>query len=570
MSKQGRTGRSAMSPLGRQMQQMARVNEFAEKTGMPLDEAADKLNDLKQEARNQSGPRISRRDFLKLSGMAALSLAFSTRARFASTLSGNPDVAVVGGGLAGLRAAHYLMGSTLDVRVYEGNDRLGGRCYTNRGFFADNMHAEMGGQLINIDQEGIQKLCKSLRIPLEDLSLDSKKEVTYFINGRHVAASNLQTQWVKNNYYKKFQAALKAAPWAPYYYKHKREHARLDNLSVNQWLNEVGIGANSDFGQVMQSTHLAEYGLNGDEGSALNLIYILAWNGKSLEPIEGSEVAYQIEGGNDRLVHAMADEIGASRIAMGKELIAISGEASGPYTLSFADGSEITAPKVILTIPHTTLRDVDIDSRIWNQFSQAKQDLVQNLGMATSNKFIIQFNKKFYLDQFTSPNGIKIKPTGDLYTNIGNGLVNCAWDETMGQRQLNPSNKGMMVCFPGRARAEAMHSTGLNVAAHNDDVNEFTAQIEQGIPGAIANLTGGSDPNQRKALAANWKMNKWTKGAYSAQLVGQWTRTTGAGEEVVGGNLHFAGEWTDVENGGFLEGAVNSGERAAQEVAQDT
>jgi monoamine oxidase len=81
---------------------------------------------------------------------ASLSLA-------ASRQSGNPGVAVVGGGLAGLRAAHALLeiDHTIDVRIYEGNDCLGGRCYTNHGFFDDNMHAELGGHLINLDQRDI-------------------------------------------------------------------------------------------------------------------------------------------------------------------------------------------------------------------------------------------------------------------------------------------------------------------------------------------------------------------------------------------------------------------------------
>ena len=45
--------------------------------------------------------------------------------------------------------------------------------------------------------------------------------------------------------------------------------------------------------------------------------------------------------------------------------------------------------------------------------------------------------------------------------------------------------------------------------------------------------------------------------------------TTFAGDEgVQEGNIHFAGEHTEPESQGFLEGAVLSGERAAQEIAR--
>ena len=121
---------------------------------------------------------------MQIAGMATLGFALSTRTGLAfSALTGNPDVAVVGGGLAGLRAAHSLLDleSTWDVRIYEGNDRIGGRVYTNRDFFADNMHAELGGQLISSEQLAIRQLCHSLGVGLEDVWSDSSREETYLL-----------------------------------------------------------------------------------------------------------------------------------------------------------------------------------------------------------------------------------------------------------------------------------------------------------------------------------------------------------------------------------------------------
>jgi hypothetical protein len=58
----------------------------------------------------------------------------------------------------------------------------------------------------------------------------------------------------------------------------------------------------------------------------------------------------------------------------------------------------------------------------------------------------------------------------------------------------------------------------------------------------------------------------WARGSYAAYLPGQYTRYYG----YVGkpeGAIHFAGEHTALSNQGFLEGAVASGERAADEIA---
>lgn len=563
-----RPSRPARSPLGRALQGLARASALADRAGRPFADMIAEL-DASRYVTPRALERPDRRRFLEWSGKAALGVALAVRARVSfAALSGDPDVAVVGGGLAGLRAAHRLLDRrpTLDVRVYEGNERLGGRCYTRRGFFADDLHAELGGQFINRDQLAIQRLCQSLGLPLEEIWSARGREATYLLHDRHVKASAMQELWADSQYYRIFGDARRLAPWPPLYDQHNAEHVRLDRLTVNEWLDEVGIGAETDFGHLMQSTHAAEYGLGGDEGSALNLIYLLAWNGRSLDPLSGYDEAYQIEGGNDRLVSALAAEIGEARLHLGRELSAITGDVSGPYTLRFIDGSEVTAPKVILAIPHTTLRRIEIDRRIVEGFSPAKRRAIDELSMARSNKLQIQFDRKYYLEKFRTEEGWTVWPDGTVYTSVLASAVTCAWDETVGQRRSHPSTKGIVICFPGAERADAMITSGLDVPAEDQDVIEFVRQLESAIPGAATTLTGGDDPAAWRALASNWVRNPWTNGAYTAFCPGQWTSMNGAGEEVVGGNLHFAGEWTDIENGGFLEGAIASGERAAREV----
>lgn len=60
-------------------------------------------------------------------------------------------------------------------------------------------------------------------------------------------------------------------------------------------------------------------------------------------------------------------------------------------------------------------------------------------------------------------------------------------------------------------------------------------------------------------------MDPWHRGAYSYWRLGEYTTFSGY-EGVQEGNIHFAGEHTDPEEQGFLNGAVTSGERAASEV----
>ena len=69
-----------------------------------------------------------------------------------------PSVAVVGAGLAGLTCAYVLAKHGIASTVYEANpDRLGGRCWTSRGW-AHGQTAEHGGEFIDTVQHSIRHL----------------------------------------------------------------------------------------------------------------------------------------------------------------------------------------------------------------------------------------------------------------------------------------------------------------------------------------------------------------------------------------------------------------------------
>ena len=86
---------------------------------------------------------------------------------------------------------------------------------------------------------------------------------------------------------------------------------------------------------------------------------------------------------------------------------------------------------------------------------------------------------------------------------------------------------------------------------------QFLAQIEPVLPGITSQWNGS-------ATVDYWPGNPWTKGSYSYWKVGQYTKFAGAeGEQE--GTCHFAGEHTSIEFQGYLNGGVESGERAAAE-----
>src|SRR6266498_2669244 len=72
------------------------------------------------------------------------------------------SVLVAGAGLAGLAAARDLTGFGARVTIVDARDRVGGRVWTIRDGFAEQQHAEAGGDMIDEAQGEIRQLADEL------------------------------------------------------------------------------------------------------------------------------------------------------------------------------------------------------------------------------------------------------------------------------------------------------------------------------------------------------------------------------------------------------------------------
>ncbi len=65
----------------------------------------------------------------------------------------------------------------------------------------------------------------------------------------------------------------------------------------------------------------------------------------------------------------------------------------------------------------------------------------------------------------------------------------------------------------------------------------------------------------------NWSRHRFALGSYSCQKPGQYTGFFGIeGQPELDGRLLFAGEHTSTDYSGFMNGAVESGQRVAVEI----
>ena len=104
---------------------------------------------------------LTRRDLLRNAGMLGLAAAGTTsigRLLSSADAALAPRTVVVGAGLAGLTAAHRLKQAGIVAEIHEASNRVGGRCWTIRGAFADGQIAEHGGELIDQGHAAIRQL----------------------------------------------------------------------------------------------------------------------------------------------------------------------------------------------------------------------------------------------------------------------------------------------------------------------------------------------------------------------------------------------------------------------------
>jgi len=503
-------------------------------------------------------PPIARRHFLKLAGIAAA--AFAARPRRAQGAQPQPRIAIVGGGLAGLRCAHKLSERGLFSTVYDAQTP-GGCCETNRGYFRNNQIAEMHGEFISSEHTAVKDLGAGFSLELDDLwAYPTHTEDTYFFNGAIYTQSQLNADW-KSFGYDVFHRAVQQVPAPQSRDAHSELAATWDGQDVRTWLTDhLPGGVDTNFGHMCLEATIGNFGGAPEDTSALNTIFMLGYNtsgnNRQYQPpsypyVSGTDERWHFTGGNDQMVSGMIDELPVGSIQTGMALVALKDNGNSTYTLTFKRGAstiQVVANHVVLALPFKTLRNVDLKRA---RLSALKMTAINELGMGTSGKVIFQFNGHPWVKSGFDGNCLADSPT------------NWLWEMNY-QPDNNNAPTGILVQYPGAGttpdyvkKYRVTQDEGVPPAKM---VNDILGSIEPIFPGCKAAYNGG--------LAwYHFGLNDpWLQGGYSYWRVGQITGFSGY-ERVPEGNIHFAGEHTSQDFQGYMEGALRSGERCALEIS---
>lgn len=482
----------------------------------------------------------SRRDFIRNIGIATAALAAAPSALAAA----NPStrVVVIGAGLAGLTCAYRLKQAGINATLYEASTRLGGRCWTLRGHFADGQIAERGGELIDQGHTAIRQLCQELRLPLDNLLAAEQNGTEPFYHFDGVPYSYAQAVNDVKQIWQQLKRDLSEASYPTLYNNFTQRGWELDHMSIADWIEQtVPGGRTSRLGQLLDVAYNIEYGLEIERQSALNLLYLMGYSGQGQLRLFGpSNEKYHVRGGNDQIVTRLASGL-QSQISTGASLVAVRRKASGTFTLTFQTGRrtfDTTADKVVFALPFAVMNSaVDLTSA---GFSDLKMTAIRELTMGTNSKLNVQFTHRPWRN---------LGNNGDSFSDAG---YQATWEVTRGQA----GNSGILVNYTG---GNYGNTFGSGTPAQR--AQQFLQQINPVMPGIGSAWNG-------LATVDHWAGNPLARGSYGCWLVGQYTRFVGVEREQEG-NAHFCGEHTSIDAQGYLEGAVETGERAAAEVAAD-
>jgi monoamine oxidase len=480
---------------------------------------------------------------LKLAAGATLLAACTPKA--ASSAATAP-VVIVGAGTAGLTAAYRLQQAGVPAQLYEASNRAGGRMFTKRDGFPDGLFCELGGELVDSDHVQLIALATELGVPIQPLLEGDPGEDLFFFGGKIRTVKDMLDPVKGSGAFVRIAKAIATDQgqligpddaWT--------DRARaLDATPLSDYLNGLRSGSKDDWViDMLDGAYAGELGLPTSQQSALNLVdYISVDTTKPFSVFGDSDEAFRIQGGSSSLPEALFAKLDdAYKPKFGWTLTGL--ERSGAGVRIAFDGPDgptaVEAPQVILALPFTRLREVQGLGALG--LGAAKMKAIQELSYGQNSKVMTATSSRVWR---TREAGLPAPSNGSVYTDLPFQQV---WETSRGQDGAS----GLLTNFlapPASLKPEAELRATLR-----DGLTRYSPAIAESLTSTGA--------------AMFWPRHPQIRGSYACAGVGQYTsilEETSSPE--LDGAILFAGEHTSPEFLGFMNGAVESGERVAREL----
>jgi monoamine oxidase len=360
------------------------------------------------------------------------------------------------------------------------------------------------------------------------------------IDGRLVRVSDNGPQaagqdTVDDIYEKITELANGISPHAPWEAKDAKE---LDSTTFAQWLRDEKLGdprarewAGVEVGSVPSASPA--------EISMLQLGWLIhsCESIKSLFDFDGGAQQDRVVGGTQPVAQKIADRLGGA-VKLGKPVRRIVKTDSGSMEV-YADGLVVNAKHVIVALPPNLAGAIEYEPSLPTARTQVTQRWPQGLVVKVS---------MVYRERLWARNGQSGKSFD--YTAFMSETADSS----------NSEDDGAMGILTGFVYADKAREILLKSSEERKAI--LLAEVEKRFElKAMANPVNYHE--------TNWSMQQWTRGCFTGFLTPGATTLFKSAVREHCGPIHWAGTETATEWPSFIEGAIRSGERAANEVVQN-
>ncbi len=415
-------------------------------------------------------------------------------------------ILVIGAGLAGLSAARRLRQAGHDVTVLEARDRVGGRTYSPREGFADGQHCDLGGELVTSDYHALIGLCHQVGVPLSE-PVDIERPDTALtetpLEG-YLAEGRIIVggELLTGARFADADAEIRAA---------LRSVPPAEHEIMEQWTRRAQLSADAMGAVVGIGRMPVQY----DPGKT-DCHYLVEAHVGAIR---------RIIGGSQRLCEALTPDLDVRLEAPVRAIR----QAGGRVQVELEGGDRLVADRVIVTVPPFVVPTLGFDPPL-----PANQVAVLNsMQRAAGGKVI---------GQYVEGDAVRAALSRAVFTD---GPLNTAWVSNHYVTQ-GPAVVSGFICGAHRHLLE-QDETALALL---DEV------VSTAVGGSVTRVA-----SHRK----NWTEDPYALGMGATLPVAQ--RAAMVAQTVTPERrVHFAGDYTEVDLNGTMEGAVRSGLRAADEV----
>ena len=441
------------------------------------------------------------------------------------------DYIIIGAGSAGLSAAYELKKQGASVLVLEARERVGGRTWSGT---LEGAEVDWGGEWIGSGQPLVYALIKELGLrtfPTFDTGLKILE-----LNGRLSTYRGtipgmapwklLQIQmaiWIIDAWANKLDID---EPW-----KHpKASEWDATTLDAVRKTFMWSADARATMDAAMRT-------IFGAESGDLSMLHMLAYvhSAGSMNNLIATDSGFQhdrVAGGTQSISLALMNAIGAERVLLGQPAAAIAQDASGVRVTTSA-GKTFQAKRVIVAVP------VPLGSRIEfsPQLPALRQQLMNRSSMGAAVKCFVRYERPFWRERGYS---------GEVAS--GDGPIAVTFDQC--------SEDGKTAClmaFVGGKFARTWH-------------RQDPSLHQQIITDRLATYFGSEARHPIAFQEIDWGGETWSGGAPITLFPTGTLSVHGPALREPIGRIHWAGTETARRCMGFIEGAIESGQRAAGEV----